>query len=353
MKHTTTTITTGDPLTRRRFLQAIGGLGLTAAGLGLLEACGSQPVGPGAGGETLETTTVRLSQSLPSVCLAPQYLAKELLQREGFTNIQYIKTEAGGTEKPLVSGDVDISLIFAAPGVIVADANEPITILSGVHVGCFELFGTDQIRTIRDLKGKTIPVSALGGSQYYFLTTMVTYVGLDPNKDINWVIHPPAEAIQLLAEGKVDAFLAFPPTAQEMRAKKIGHVVLNSMMDDPWSQYFCCMVGVHREFMRKNPVATKRALRALLQATDICALEPERAAKFMVDKGYTPNYDYALEAMQNIPYNRWREYDPEDTLRFFALQLRDVGMIKSNPDEIIAQGTDWRFLNELKAEMKG
>jgi NitT/TauT family transport system substrate-binding protein len=73
----------------------------------------------------------------------------------------------------------------------------------------------------------------------------------------------------------------------------------------------------------------------------------------IVDKGYTPRYDYALQAMQEIPYNRWRDYDPEDTLRFFALRLHEVGMIKSSPQKIIAQGTDWRFLNELKRELKG
>jgi hypothetical protein len=31
---------------------------------------------------------------------------------------------------------------------------------------------------------------------------MVAYVGLDPGKDINWVVHPPAESMHLLAEGR-------------------------------------------------------------------------------------------------------------------------------------------------------
>jgi NitT/TauT family transport system substrate-binding protein len=29
-----------------------------------------------------------------------------------------------------------------------------------------------------------------------------------------------------------------------------------------------------------------------------------------------------------------------------------MGMIKSSPQEIIAEGTDWRFLDELEREMK-
>jgi len=138
-----------------------------------------------------------------------------------------------------------------------------------------------------------------------------------------------------------------------LRAQKIGHVVVNSTVDKPWSQYFCCMVTGNREFVRKHPVATKRALRAILKAANLCALEPERAARSIVDKGFTPRYDYALQIMQEIPYDKWREYDPEDTLRFYALRLHEAGMIKSSPQKLIAQGTDWRFFNELKKELKG
>jgi NitT/TauT family transport system substrate-binding protein len=53
-----------------------------------------------------------------------------------------------------------------------------------------------------------------------------------------------------------------------------------------------------------------------------------------------------------VPYDRWREYDPEDTLRFFALRLHEVGMVDASPNRIIAKGSDWRFLNELKRELK-
>jgi NitT/TauT family transport system substrate-binding protein len=72
----------------------------------------------------------------------------------------------------------------------------------------------------------------------------------------------------------------------------------------------------------------------------------------MIDGGFTSNYDYALQTLNEVPYNKWREYDPEDTIRFFSLRLHEAGMIKSTPSKIIAQGTDWRFFNELKRELK-
>jgi NitT/TauT family transport system substrate-binding protein len=341
-----------DGLSRRDFLKITAGVGLSAVGMTLLEACEVKPTTQTAEAGNLETTTITLG-AIPSICFAPQYLAEEFLKEDGFTNIQYIKMPSISVTESLASGVLDISMGFSGPLIIVLDTAESVVMLSGIHVGCFVLFGSEPVNTIQDLKGRSVGITGIGTSEHIFMSSMVAYVGLDPNKDINWAINPLAESKQLFTDGKLDAFLAFPPVAQELRAKKIGHVVVDSMMDDPWSQYFCCVVTANQEFAQKNPVATKRALRALLKATDICAREPERAAKYMVDKGYTENYEYALEAMQQIPYNVWREYDPEDTVRFYALRLRDAGMIKGSPDEIIAKGTDWHFLNQLKTEMKG
>jgi len=109
-------------------------------------------------------------------------------------------------------------------------------------------------------------------------------------------------------------------------------------------------VGANRDFVRKHPQATKRALRALLKAANLCALEPQRAAQQIADRGY--NYDYVLQTLQDIPYGKWWEYDAEDTIRFYALRLHEVGMIKSTPQQIMARGTDWRSFTELKQELK-
>jgi NitT/TauT family transport system substrate-binding protein len=125
------------------------------------------------------------------------------------------------------------------------------------------------------------------------------------------------------------------------------------------------MVYAHRAFVRNHPAATKRAIRAILKASEVCAREPETTAQLLVDRGYmvgrgsmvdrsdTDSYDLALAAVKEIPYGQWRQYDAEDTVRFFALRMREAGLIKSTPQQIMAQGTDWRFLHELKKEMKG
>jgi NitT/TauT family transport system substrate-binding protein len=298
-----------------------------------------------------ETERIRLVR-VPGICQAPQFVAEELLRSEGFTEVQYIqKTGTADIAPALASGEADLNGNFSAPLLRRLEAGDPIVVLAGLHVGCFELFGNDRVQGIRDLKGKTVAVPTLDSSRYLFLAAMTAYVGLDLHKDINFVMHPGSESIQLLSEGKIDAYLGFPPEPQEMRERQIGHVVISSTVDRPWSQYFCCMMAGNREFVRNNPVATKRALRAILKAADFCASEPEQAAQYIVEKGLTSRYDYALQAMKGIPYG-WREYSAEDTLRFYALRLHEVGMLKSTPQELLAQGTDWSFINELKAELR-
>jgi NitT/TauT family transport system substrate-binding protein len=300
-----------------------------------------------------ETTTLRLTKNF-GICIAPQYVAEDLLQGEGFNRVEYFEAGPGiEIAKILASGQADISMNFVAPTIVRIDAGDPVVLLAGVHVGCFEVFGSERVHKVTDLRGKTVAVQGLGSGPHVFLASITAYVGLDPQRDINWVTRPSAEGMRLLADGKVDAYLGFPPDPQELRAKKIGHVLVNSAVDRPWSQYFCCIAAGNREFVQKHPVATKRAVRAILKAADICALEPARAARSVVEKGYVTSYDYALQTMRDVPYTQWRTYDPEDTVRFYALLLREAGMIKSRPQKIIAQGTDWRYFNELKKELKG
>jgi NitT/TauT family transport system substrate-binding protein len=282
--------------TRREFLG-----GLTLAGTtGLL---GLQPRGVGAEPPP-ETSTLRIfhtmSRGSTSICTAPQFLAEELLHGEGFTDVLYIKDVKGSFRQTLASGEADLGVMSVFSLISGLDVGAPLILLSGVHGGCFELYGTARVRAIRDLKGKTVGVGGLGSGSHLFLASMLAYVGLNPQQDVTWDVHPLAEAIQLLTEGKIDALMGFAPDEPELRA-----------------------------------------------------LEPARVARFMVDKGYGERYDNTLERLKDLSYNQWREHDPEDTVRFYALRLHEVGMIKSSPQKLIAQGTDWRFLNELKKELKG
>ena len=329
--------------TRRQFLESTSVLG-AASLLGYSRIAAAEP--------PPETRKIRLVHA-PAICFAPQYLAEELLRLEGFSEVSYVEMMSGKPVDGILAGRADLTMEAAPSLVYTMDSGQSLVALAGIHAGCYELFGNERVQAIRDLKGKTVSVSTLGGADHVLLASMLAYVGMDPRKDVNWITGNKAmDAMRLFVEGKADAYMGFAPAPQELRAKKIGHVIVNTAQDRPWSQYFCCMLVANREFVAKNPVATKRALRAYLKAADICAQEPERVARFLAAKGYEPRYEIGLEVLKSLPYRRWRDANPEDTLRFLALRLHEVGMIKSTPQKLIAQGTDWRFLNELKKELK-
>jgi len=215
--------------TRRGFLG-----GIAAAGAASLI---SAPRAEAAEGP-LETTTVRISKDL-AICEAPLEIAEELLRAEGFTDVRYVDTSTDDLSAAIAQRKVDFALDFPvlfAPGI---DAGKPVTVLAGVHVGCFELFAGNEVRTIANLKDKTVGCEIAPSA---FLRLMVAQVGLDPDKDIRWVTDPSVKPLELFAEGKIDAFLGFPPEPQELRARHAGHVIFSTALDRPWSQYFCCML---------------------------------------------------------------------------------------------------------------
>jgi NitT/TauT family transport system substrate-binding protein len=331
-------------ITRRSFVNSMALAGAGAAlgyGRGLLAA---EPLP--------ETNRIRLTQT-GGICFAPIFVAEQLMRAEGFSDVQYVRSAGGAATTPMLTkGEVDITIRYVASNVLDVDAGAPTVMLAGVHPGCFELVGSQRVQTVRDLKDKTVAIPVEGSTQHVFLAAIAAHVGLHPKRDIKWVEIPLAEQLRQLGEGKVDAVITFPPVAQEARAKKIGKVIVNSAVDKPWSQYFCCAVTASRDFVRKHPVATKRAVRALLKATDLCATSPEPTARYLVDRGFTDNYEYALQAMKEIPYRSWREYSAEDSIRFWALRLHETGFVKTSPNKIISEGSDWRFLNELKKELK-
>jgi NitT/TauT family transport system substrate-binding protein len=326
--------------TRRRFLStfAMGG------------AAGLLP-GPSASAAegTLETASVRFVKN-PAICVAPQYYSQELLRTEGFSEISYVKaTDANAVVETIARGRADFTLAFGVNHIQWIDAGAPIVVLAGVHVGCYELFAVEGIRSITELKGKSVGLETASPA---LLKLMAANVGLDPEHDIRWVTDPSVKPLDLFTEGKIEAFLGFPPEPQELRARRAGHVILATAVDRPWSQYFCCMLAGNRDYVQKYPVATKRMLRAVLKAADVCVTDPPAVARRLVDGGFTPRYDYALQTLSDASYDKWRDFDAEDTIRFYALRLHEAGMIKSTPQKIIAENTNWRFFDELKRELK-
>src|SRR5262249_1770936 len=141
-----------DGWTRRRFLG-----GLTVAGTAGLLGVHPRPV---VAEPPPETTRIRLYR-YPSICAPHLYLAQEFLPSEGFTEVHYVEVESGLFTMAVVTGEVDLALNFVGPLIIRVEAGDPIVLMAGGHIGCFELVGTNRVRTIQDLKGKIVAVNEL------------------------------------------------------------------------------------------------------------------------------------------------------------------------------------------------
>lgn len=334
--------------TRRQLLRRFSAV----AGAGLL-GVGPRPVLAEPPPETRSIRLLRDPEN-PILCYAPQYLAEEFLRLEGFTEVRYNGYGSATSDADvLVHEHADLSAGLGSDYIVAIDSGAPIVVLSGLHAGCVEVFAGDGVRDLRDLAGKRVVINGPGGAEQIFISALATYVGLDPSKDIEWVSEPDyGKWPELLDAGKVDVVNAFPPLNLELREKRIGNVVLNTTTDDPWRYFFCCLVAAHREFVENCPVATKRALRALIKANMICETDRERSARMLVERGATDRYDYALKTLQEVPYGAWRNYDPRHTLRFYTLRLREAGLVKGTPNEILERGTNFHFIDEIRREIK-
>ena len=333
-------------LHRRRLLGGLLASGVATAGLCPPRAEAADP--------PPETTRLRLVR-IPAVCMAPQVVAEDLLRGEGFTDVAYVPApDLATVERLLATGEIDLAINYGGRIVIRLEAGDPIVTLTGIHTGCVEIIGGPRVRSMADLRGKRIAAGRVAAGVPGFLEMILGQLGLRAGRDYELLNPPAPEGIEMFARGEVDAFTGIPPEPQELRSRGFGRVVLDSGRDRPWSQYFCCMVAAGRSFHDRHPAAAKRAVRALLKGADRCSAEPERSARLLLDRGVTVKYEWARDTFRELSrqYRAWRDYDPEEALRFYALRLREVGQIKANPKELIARGADWRIIRELRKELR-
>ena len=200
----------------------------------------------------LETARIRLGQS-DAICFAPMFVAGEgLLQAEGLTDVVYVPPDPM-VNTSVSAGRADLGATDVCSLLFDLEKEAPFVVLAGLHSGCYELFATDKVRSIRELKGKSVAIPGLHSGRHLTLSAMLAHVGLDPRKDVNWVNYPAPESMRLLAEGKIDAFLGFPPEPQELRAKKIGRLIMSMTTDRPWSEHYCCMIIGNRDYEKQTP----------------------------------------------------------------------------------------------------
>jgi len=289
----------------------------------------------------------------PVDCLGPQYLAAELLAAEGFEQIDSVPSWTEGWMNTLSRDGADFAMDTVTDVIPAVDRGENVVVVAGIHGGCYELMGHESVRAIHDLKGKRVAIIGPYVGDHVLISSMASYVGLKPERDIHWITTPSFdEPVAKFVAREVDAFIGFPPQPQKLRAMRVGHTVVDTKKDRPWSNYYCCVLSANRHFVKAYPHATRRVVRAYLKAADLCADDPARVARFMVSRGFDEDYDRVLEVVRGSSYRRWRSIDVEDTFRFHLVRLHEAGMLRMPLKDLIDRALDLRFFRELRRELK-
>jgi NitT/TauT family transport system substrate-binding protein len=333
---------------RRTFLAAAGA---TIAAACVPSAGSTLSFGPP------ETTAIRIDPH--EGCESWAWVVEDLLREEGFKDIQI-------TEKFKVhNGGADIGATFGNDLATKIDAGLPFVAIAGTHTGCIQMWAQPGINTIRDLRGKRIDVystTAIEDMGYGMWVSYLADVGLSPS-DVRFSVvtdppmvgthHEPVnQALQNFLAGRSDAILAFVEQGPALRANpnNPGHLIFDMAIDKPWSQYYCCLLVATRDYATANPWATKRATRAILRGIDIVTKDRKAAVDIAVKKGFATDASQMLAAIQPLNYG-WREYDPAESLRYFALKLADAKLIKKTPAQIVAE-TDFSFFRQMQRELR-
>lgn len=361
----------GSALTRRQLLQETAGVAGVGLAGGLLSACGPGTTASPSPTPTPkptplpppETTTLRFSPGTsPAPCDAPAWLATELLREEGFTEVKWIPGAPGDVSRGLA----DVNFTYTNLLVSSVDAGLPLVALAGIHTGCIEFWAAPGIASIKDLRGKTYAIDSkfikvgdanVPSSAYGFFLTTLQFVGMDP-AEVNVVeLGPDVSPLGYFLDGKSDVAFVAAAGGPLLRRnpKRRGQVILDSTMDKPWSQNYCCLLTSNRDWVRTNPTAAKRATRAILRATDIAARDRAGAARSAIDQGTYKSapaitLEVLHETLKDLSFD-WREFDPEESVRFFALRMRDVKLVKKGPQQIIDEATDLAFMRQLQREL--
>jgi NitT/TauT family transport system substrate-binding protein len=336
---------------RREFLRRGVGVAASLTASPLLAACVPQtavsqptPLPPP------ETTTIRLTCI---ACDAPVMAAERYLREEGFTSVEI--TDAA-TAVALADGKADMGPIFAP---ILANALQDgrrLVGLGGIHAGCAEIWAPQSVASMKDLRGRKVVVTsrATDNVGYVYLTVALKQAGVDA-KDVNFVVQQGADLVRMYNEGQNDAVFVAQAGAVALKnnpANK-GHIIHNQVMDEPWSRHDCCVLVATQDWYRANPVAAKRAVRAIYRAADSLPADRAEVAKLGTDKGLfggAANLANVRGAMNMVPFN-WRELDLDKSLRFYGTLMADSGLIRIGADELV-KSVDTRIVSELRTEIR-
>lgn len=314
-------------------LQVLGRIvrraGNLAAGALLLAGCGSGSKPGAAAANKVRVGYVGLT------CEAPIFTAYEkgFFKEEGL-DVTLVKCEWANYKDVLALGGFDVThhliMYFLKP----LEQGLDIKFTGGIHRGCLRVQAptNGKIRSIGDLRGKRIGVPGMGTPPFIFANRVLGAHGIDPGKEITWLVFPAGELGLALAKGEVDAVADSEPIGSLLLADGKVKNIADQAKDAPYSNEYCCAVLVNGKFLAANPKAAAAATRALLKGAKWVEKNPAAAARLSVEKKYlASNPELNTVAIASLRYAP-SVSGAEAAVKSAAAEMKRAGMLDASTD---------------------
>ena len=268
-------------------------------------------------------------------CEAPIFAAVEkgFFAEEGL-EIELVKCDWKNYKDVLALGGYDLThhliMYFLKP----IEQGLDVKFTGGIHRGCLRLqVPVDSpIRTVQDLRGKKIAVPGMGTPPFIFAYRVLGTQGLDPARDVSWVVYPAGELGLALEKGEVDAIGSSEPIGSMLVAQGQVRNLADQATDYPYSEEYCCAVLANGKFIAQNPKATAAATRALLKAAKWVEANPAAAAKLSVENKYLASTvdqnTFAISHLRYIP----SVIGARTAVELAAAEMQTAGMLRADTD---------------------
>src|SRR5215467_1952308 len=268
-------------------------------------------------------------------CEAPIFTAVEkgFFKEEGL-DASLVKCEWGNYKDVLALGGFDVThhlvMYFLKP----VEQGLDVKFTGGIHRGCLRVQAAIKgpIRSITDLKGKRIGIPGMGTPPFIFANRVLGAHGIDPGKDISWLVFPAGELGLALDKGEVDAVADSEPIGTLLLAEGKVRNIADQAADPPYKNEYCCAVVVNGQFLASNPKAAAAATRALLKGAKWVETNPAAAARLSVEKKYlASNPELNTLALSHLRYVP-SVSGAEAAVKSAAEQMKVAGMLNPGTD---------------------
>src|SRR3989442_4876989 len=310
-------------------MRALRSIALVATTLFLLIGCGRNR-----SDSTANSNKVRVGY-IGITCEAPIFMAVEkgFFKEEGL-DPSLVKCEWANYKDVLALGGFDVThhlvMYFLKP----IEQGLDVKFTGGIHRGCLRVQATanGNIRTVKDLKGKRIGVPGMGTPPFIFANRVLGANGIDPSKEITWLVYPAGELGLAIDKGEVDAVADSEPIGSLLIAQGKVRNIADQAADFPYRDEYCCAVLVNGKFLARNPKASAAATRALLKAAKWVETNPAAAAKLSVEGKYlastTDQNTFAISHLRYIP----SVSGAQTAVKLAAVEMKKAGMLSPSTD---------------------